>query len=164
VALGERATVQRLAETMRSHGTNSEAAIPDTVGDDWEGFTVCMHRADLHAQTTASMIAELRDDAPLRAWIALGNPCASVYVPAFPPTIAPELADPATWTRFAQLRERAEGAAEDAANVRAALAPVESDLWAEADVAFESGDVARLREFSVGAFRVVDAALRTLGV
>ena len=60
------------------------------------GVTVCMHLRDYQA-TTASMVAELPadPDAPIRAWVALGSPCASVYVPVFPPLGVPaELARP----------------------------------------------------------------------
>ena len=48
------------------------------------GVTVCMHRARATHATTASMIVELRTDAPPRAWACLGNPCAGVYVPVLP--------------------------------------------------------------------------------
>ena len=36
--------------------------------------------------------------------MCLGNPCSSVYVPCFPPAIAPELAEPDQWRRFSRLR------------------------------------------------------------
>ena len=84
--------------------------VPTDVDGEWNGITVCMHLRDYQA-TTASMVAELpRDpDAPMRAWVALGSPCVSVYVPVFPPRASPaELAAPATWARFAALRDRVE--------------------------------------------------------
>jgi dipeptidase len=120
-------------------------------------FTVCMHNPGKHSQTTASMITDLRrDDAPSRAWVCLGNPCASVYVPIFPPVLAPELGDPAQWHRFAGLRDRDD--------VAAVLRPVETELWAEADDAYARGDRGTLDRFAATAFAPVDAALLRLGV
>jgi secernin len=164
VGCGHATSVAALARVMRSHGPSDDAPIPVAVGDDWEGFTVCMHRADLHAQTTASMIAELRDDERMRMWICLGNPCVSVYVPQFPSGAAPELAEAATWSRFARLRDRAEASQDEYDAIRAALAPVERGLWAEADEWFSRGDEDRLRQFAVNAFAPVDDVLHRLGV
>ncbi len=64
--------------------------VPTGVDEDWNGVTVCMHLRDYQA-TTASMVAELPadPDATMRAWVALGSPCASVYVPVFPPLGVP---------------------------------------------------------------------------
>ena len=91
-------------------------------------------RADYVEATTASMVAELPADreAPLRAWVALGSPCASVYVPVFPPAGVP-----------AALAERRDvgpvrGAARPGRGrrrrsspaVRAVLGPLEAELWA----------------------------------
>ncbi len=99
VRAGEQATPRDIVAALRHHGSRAwgapgsdpaDVAPPPTdVGDDWSGVTVCMHVRDYQV-TTASMIAELRaDDAPLRAWVALGSPCASVYVPMFAPAVAP---------------------------------------------------------------------------
>ena len=94
--------------------------------------------------TTSSMIAELPADpgAPLRAWVALGSPCASIYVPVFPPHAVPAtLGDVDVWRRFAALRDHAWQSPEALAEVRAAFAPLEAELWAEADdVAPSEGD------------------------
>ena len=95
-----------------------------------------MHRPESHSQTTASMIAELRTDGRVRTWTCLGNPCCGVYVPGFGATVAPELADPAQWQRFARLRDAVEADPDRLAGVRAACASVETDLWAQADAAF----------------------------
>jgi hypothetical protein len=138
-----------LARTLRDHGA----------GNPRRESTVCMHRADLDVQTTASMIAELRNGAPPRAWVALANPCTSVFVPAFPRAVAPELADPVHWKRFSQLRD---GFDDD--DVRAVLDPVERELWQEADDAYGSGDREPCEQFAAHAFAPIDAALRTLGV
>lgn len=99
------------------------------------GITVCLHVAG-YESTTSSMVAELPADpeAPLRAWVALASPCASIYVPVFPPHAVPAaLGDPAIWARFAALRDYAWQGLEALAEVRAAFAPLEAELWAEAD-------------------------------
>jgi len=140
------------------------SALPDPrIGPDGSGVTVCMHVRDYQA-TAASMVARLPSDRAeaLRAWVALGSPCASVYVPVFPDSpggVAPALADPATWARFQALRRRVEADADALAAVRAVLGPVESALWAAADEV--AGDPA---PFVADAWRQVDAALAALGV
>ncbi|MDQ1476661.1 MAG: hypothetical protein QOE62_1890 [Actinomycetota bacterium] len=165
VAPGAVTTPADLARTLRSHGAGSPGdALPDELGDDGSGFTVCMHRPETHSQTTASMIAELRDNAPARAWVSLGNPCASVFVPCFAPAVAPELSDEAQWRRFARLRDGIEAAPSRLAEVRAELAPVETELWAGAEGAFATGERSPLDTFARTAFAPVDAALLRLGV
>jgi dipeptidase len=165
VARGCETTAGDLARTLRSHGLDRGAQeLPAEIGPDGSGFSVCMHRPESHSQTTASMIAELRPSAPPRAWMSLGNPCMSVYVPCFPPAVAPELADAEQWRRFARLRDRVEEEPAQLANVRALLAPVEAELWAEADAAYVSGDRSRLDAFARTAFALIDAALHRLGV
>ena len=99
------------------------------------GITVCMHVKGFQS-TTSSMVTELPVDpeAPLRAWVAPGSPCASIYVPVFPPHAVPAaLGDPAIWARFAALRDYAWQGPDTLAEVRAAVAPLEAELWAEAD-------------------------------
>ncbi|MGH8986876.1 MAG: hypothetical protein ACRDY6_23850 [Acidimicrobiia bacterium] len=140
---------------------------PTDVFDDWSGVTVCMHVRDYQA-TTASLVVELPRDrsAPMRAWVALGSPCASVYLPVFPPALAPaELADPVMWARFAVLRDRVEGerGGDELARIRAVLAPVEAELWESADDATARGP-ARQAEFVAGAWAGVEAALQKLAV
>ena len=123
---------------------------PIRVGQDFSGVTVCMHVRDL-AVTAASMIAELPPgagrDAPLRAWLAAGSPCVSVYVPCFPraaagpsPFVPVELSGEELWHAADRLRRRVEADPVALHAVRAALDPVEDELWAEADeVADEPG-------------------------
>lgn len=154
-------SVADVAAVLRSHGTHTGP--PPNAGADWDGFTVCMHRPDLHAQTTASMIASLAGDAPLRTWTCLGNPCSSVYVPAFPPAIAPELADAQQWHRFALLRDRVEADPSAQAEIRATLDPVEAELWVGADDAYATGARGALTAWATAAYRPVDAALLRLG-
>ncbi len=143
-----------LAATLRDHS--------DANGS---GFSVCLHRPDFHAQTTASMIVDLRTDGGgPRVWSCLGNPCVGVYVPMFPPAVVPELADEKQWHRFARLRDRVEGRPEDRAHVQAVLAPVEDELWAAADDAYADGNHGALGQFVTHAFAPVDAALTALEV
>ena len=161
-AASSTAGVRELAEALRSHG--ADADLPREIGDDWSGFTVCMHRRESHAQTTASMIVELPADGPLRTWTALGNPCLSVYVPGFPPLVAPELAEPAQWQRFARLRDRVEADPGLLPDARRVLADAEAGLWEAADAAVASSDDSRLAALAARTFAPVDAALRRLGV
>jgi secernin len=167
-----------LAATMRDHGHGPWGApggdldelspLPTGVDADLHGFTVCFHvdaPGLVVETTTSSMIAELPVDphAPARAWFALGTPCASLYVPAFPPEhVAPALADPATWQRFAALRDRVESDGAQLAEVRGVLGPLEADLWARADG--DARDVVTCALSVVEAWTAVEAALARLGV
>jgi secernin len=174
VATGAAAiTAADVVATLRHHGERAWGAPgtdpadvsppPTDVNDDWSGVTVCMHVRGYQV-TNASVVAELPvGEAPLRAWIALGSPCVSVYVPAFPATdIAPELADPASWARFAALRDRVERDGSELGEIRAVLAPIEAELWEEADDACADPD--RRAPFAVEAWARVDAGLAKLGV
>ena len=167
-------TAADVVATLRHHGERpwgapgtdpADVSLPPTeVQDDWRGVTVCMHVRDYQA-TTASMVAELPVDhgSPLRAWIALGSPCVSVYVPAFPPAaVTAELSDPANWSRFAALRERVERDGGELRAIREVLAPIEAQLWEAADEVCADPD--RRARFTAGAWRRVDAGLAELGV
>jgi secernin len=167
-----------LVATLRDHGDGPWGApgasnpsdaecspVPTGVDDAWNGVTVCMHLRDYQA-TTASMVAELPadPDAVLRAWVALGSPCASVYVPVFPTRSVPaELARPETWSRFAALRDRVEADPDALAPVRKGLAGVEAELWERADDAIAAHSTTALDECVAGAWAQVDAALQALG-
>jgi len=166
-------TPRELVATLRHHGDRPWGAPggaddvsppPPRVGDDFSGITVCMHTRGADT-TTAAMVCELPTDpdAIVRAWFALGSPCASIFVPAFPPAVAPELSRPDQWERFARLRDRVEHDAGALAGVRAELAPVEATLWDEAD-ACAQGSAADQARFARHAFEPVDAALLRLGV
>ena len=135
-----------LAATMRHHGDrpwgapgspiDDVAALPSGIDADLHGFTVCFHvdvPGLISQTTTASILADLPSDRdlPARAWVALGSPCASLYVPVFPPEgVPPALAEPATWARFAALRDRVEADDAALASTRATFGPLESELWA----------------------------------
>jgi hypothetical protein len=116
---------------------------PAQVGEDLSGVSVCMHVRDL-AVTTSSMIARLPHragrDASLRAWVAAGSPCVSVYVPCFPraasgppPYVPLELSGDELWNAADRLRRRVEADPGALLEVRRVLDPVEDELWAEAD-------------------------------
>ncbi len=160
--------------TLRHHGERPWGAPgtdptdvslpPSEVHDDWSGVTVCMHVRDYQA-TNASIVAELPADpnAPQRAWVALGSPCASVYVPVFPPLHVPaELGDPKTWARFARLRDRVEQNGDELGDIRAVFAPIEAGLWEDADDC--AADPSRRARFVPNAWPHVDAGLAKLGV
>jgi secernin len=167
-------TAADVVATLRHHGERpwgtpgtdpADVSRPPTdVYDDWSGVTVCMHVRDYQA-TNASIVAELPADpaAPQRAWVALGSPCASVYVPVFPPAQVPaELGEPETWSRFAHLRDRVERDGDHLGEIRAVLAPIEAGLWADADDC--CADAARRARFAADAWRRVDAGLAKLAV
>ncbi len=120
---------------------------PTRVGEDFSGVSVCMHVRGL-CVTAASMIAELapgvEDGAPLRVYVAAGSPCASIFVPAFPRTVAGpppfvpvELSGEELWRAADSLRQRVEADPDALPAVRATLKPVEDELWAEADDVLE---------------------------
>lgn len=175
VATGAAAvTPADVVATLRHHGDRpwgapgadpADVSLPPTdVREDWSGVTVCMHVRDYQA-TNASIVAELPTDpdAPQRAWVSLGSPCASVYVPVFPPAdVPPELGDPEAWARFVRLRERVEHDGDALHEIRAVLAPIEADLWADADDA--CADPRRRTAFTAEAWARVDSGLSKLGV
>ena len=171
-----RATVADVVATLRDHGRGPWGApggadehrahpVPTLVDEPTEAerVSVCMHVRDYQA-TTASFVVELRDDAPPRSWACLGSPCASVYVPFFPPQVPVVLGDPGQWQRFAHLRERVETDPDGLAQVRAVWAPVEQDLWDAADHAFAAGTQEAFTAFTAAASRRVTSGLDALGV
>ena len=165
-------TPAALAAHLRDHGEGPWGApgepdaapspLPGAFRPDGTGVSVCMHIRRFQ-NTTASIIADLPADpgVPLRAWVAPGSPCVSVFVPVFPPDAVPAaLADPATWRAFAALRDRVEADSSALAPIRAAFAPLEAELWSEAD------DVAphpeRRTAFVESAWRRVSETLTSL--
>src|SRR5262249_23566342 len=107
---------------------------------------------------------DLRTDRPIRGWACLGSPCASVYVPFFPPAVPGVLRDPAQWERFARLRERVETDPDGLTAVRGALTPIEHELWEAADSAFAAGTQESLGAFPDEATGLVTSGLDALGV
>jgi len=148
-ALAGSATPAAVAPLLRDHGDGS-------------GMSVCMHwEGDL--ATTSSMIVTLPTDgpAPIRAWFAPGSPCVSVYVPAWPTQhpLPRTLSEVAVWHRFDRLRRRTEATPSELAVVQAVMAPLEDELWAEADAL----DLDRVDEWNDSVDRRIDAALTGLG-
>ena len=143
-------------------GPEPPSPLPGDFRPDGAGVSVCMHIRRFQ-NTTASIIADLPADpgAPLRAWVAPGNPCVSVFVPVFPPHAVPAaLADPAAWRAFAALRERAESDDAVLPAFRDAFAPIEAELWCEADAIAPHPD--RHAAFVEAAWARVAAALARL--
>jgi dipeptidase len=176
---GRSAAARAVVAHLRDHGTGPWGApgsdepvvpAPTAVHADGTGVTVCMHIRDFEA-TTASMVAELPvdvgDSDPGRAWVALGNPCASVFIPVFAPSpstprasVPAFLAQPGSAHRFAALARAAELDATTLHAVRDVLGPVEAALWDEADTL--DPDPVRWREFALTTGRRVLGALDTL--
>jgi dipeptidase len=114
------------------------------------GVSVCMHLPG-RSVTAASLIAVLPADlpagAPLRTYVALGSPCVSIYVPAFPrtaagppPFVPRELSSEAMWRAADALRERVDADPDAIAAIREVLDPVEDELWFEAAAIVETPD------------------------
>ena len=154
-------TPRILAAQMRHHGERPwgppggdpahVSAPPATTQSDGTRVSVCMHVRGYQA-TASSMVVELPSDLdrPLRAWVAPGSPCVSVYVPVFPPMgVPPELGDVGAWKRLRSLRERVEADPDTLPEIRSELGPVEAELWESAD------DAAGVPERGGGVQRVV---------
>jgi dipeptidase len=170
-------TVADVVATLRDHGRGPWGA--PTATDDHtedhpvaplldtptqaEQVSVCMHLHGYQA-TTASLVVDLRADAPARAWACPGSPCASVYVPFFPPDVPVVLRDPAQWQRFARVRERVETEPGGLAAVRTVLAPIERELWEAADAAFAADTRQARTAFTANASARVASGLDALGV
>jgi secernin len=159
-----------LAELLRDHGGRSGLPDPD-IAADGTGITVCMHVRDYQC-TTSSIIAQLEPDRAPRAWVAMGSPCVSLYLPIFGAGVGilPDaLSRPETFARFTQLRERVETTPWDreksdasVAEIRSVLDPIEVDLWDEADAIADEPD--RHSTFTDEAWERIDEALVKLGV
>ncbi len=155
-------TAAATAAHQRDHGTGPWGAPgapeaprpvqppPGQIGEDCSGVSVCMHVRGLSV-TAASMIAVLPRDigegVPLRAYVAPGSPCSSIYVPAFPrtrmgppPFVPVELSAEELWHAADTVRRRVEADPESLAEVRAVLQPVEDELWADAEDVLERPD------------------------
>jgi hypothetical protein len=135
------------APGLRSAVPAPEAPVADEGSPDGTGWSLCLH-AGQTAVTTSSMVALLPADGdrPARAWVALGSPCVSVYLPVPAPgpgagadggpTGPPPPAaagDPEVWSRLAAVRDAAEGDAAVLGAARDEMAVLEDSLWDEAD-------------------------------
>ena len=110
-------------------------APPRELGDDFSGMTVCMH-IEGYMATTASMVAELVADAPIRIFSAPGSPCVSPYLPAAivggTVLVPAALKDLEVWTRCAVLRDQVMAEPSSLERIRRRLGPLESELFEEA--------------------------------
>ncbi len=194
-------TERDLARVLRDHGRGPTPAAgrgdgttpvdplpPAVIDRAGTGVSVCLHLTGVQA-TTASMITSMprssgHHDRTIRAWVALGSPCVSIFVPVFPfdssdPVDAsrPEgrdgwapWSDPVTWARFAELGHGLEQArAVDAANADDRLAAtahqwadLEAALWAEAD-GLVTAEPAVRRRWASTVWPRVDQVLERLG-
>jgi len=158
----------------RPDGDPAVVALPPAVVDRrGSGVSVCMHLTDVQA-TTASMIVSLPGDgAPIRVWCLLGSPCVAIFVPWFPfddGADLPQLASATTWHRFRRLRDRVEheratgpGSTEVLAAVRGVWAPLERELWDEAD-AIATADPPARTAWTATLWPRIETALLRLGV
>jgi secernin len=156
---------------LRDHGPASAPPEPADVSPDGTGWSLCLHAGK--TVTTASMVALLPADPvrPARAWVALGSPCSSVYVPIPVPDVVtgrrplplpPLVGDPDVWHRFAALRDAVGSDPGALATVRDEFSVLEEALWDEADdLGSEPGPWA---SFGLAAGRRVGAALDQLAV
>jgi hypothetical protein len=163
---------------LRQHGTPAGPGRPPTitpapaaheVTPDGAGWSLCLHAGET-AVTTASMVALLPVDPglPARAWMALGSPCVSVYVPVPVPDLVPGrrvpppavVGDTDVWHRFAAVGRSVGSDARALAAVRAELSVLEDNLWEEADGL--GADPGRWEAFGASASRRVRGALDAL--
>ena len=146
---------------------------PPVVDRRGTGVSVCMHLSGVQA-TTASMIASLpTDGGVIRTWCLLGSPCVGIFVPLFPfdaAGVVGELSLATTWQRFRALRDRVEQARCDdpastavLAAIRSVWAPLERELWEEAD-AHAPADPATRAASTATIWPRIHAALLSLGV
>jgi dipeptidase len=147
-------TAAATAAHLRDHGqgpwgapgvTGAVDPPPGAVGEG-RGISICMHGP--RSVTAASFIAELpsaiADGAPVRAYVAPGSPCSSVYVPAFPRTVAGpppfvplELSGEELWHAADAVRRHVEADPSALPPIRDVLRVVEDELWADADDVLE---------------------------
>ena len=126
---------------------DATAPVPTEVDEDWNGVTVCMHLADYQA-TTAPACRRSPPPTPTlvaRPGLRFGSPCASVYISLPTARVPAALRHPLTWHRFATLRKQVESGPDELAVVREVLAPLEAELWENADRAAQQGRRARSR-------------------
>jgi secernin len=147
------------AAHLRDHG-NGPWGAPGAAGpaqpppaggaEPGSGVSVCMHISG-GSVTAASLIAVLPTDltagAPLRAYVALGSPCVSIFVPAFvrtaagpPPFVPRELSSESMWRASDALRQRVDADPAAIEAIREVLDPVEAELWFEAAEIVETPD------------------------
>jgi secernin len=160
-----RLTNATLRSILRDHYEDGPVHRPGRATDDEHYFSLCMHAGSLQA-TTASMVVSLqRGDGPLVAWMALGTPCVTAYMPYYidgelPPVVSTGGEDPSSgglWWEFRELLTRVERDPET-------LAPQVRSYWdaVEAEVAARATQVeARAADLQARADREAVATLLT---
>jgi secernin len=148
-----------VAAHLRDHGNGPWGAPggggpaqppPTTATESGSGVSVCMHTPGRNV-TAASLIAVLPTDltagAPLCAYVALGSPCVSIFVPAFvrtaagpPPFVPRELSGESMWRAADALRQRVDADPAAIGPIREVLDAVEEELWFEAAQITETPD------------------------
>ncbi len=133
-----RLDVERVQRVLRDHYDGGDVHVPGASPAEERYFSVCMH-ADPVGTTTASMVVELAGDPskPLLAWMALGSPCVSTYLPAFVDIPLPaDLTDAGpsgAWHRFkALLTEVERGFVRRGRYVRESWSAFEAETIADA--------------------------------
>jgi dipeptidase len=110
-----RITIDTVKAILRDHYESGPLYRAGHDPEEAEYFSLCMHAGELMA-TTASMIVPLVPGEPPVAWVALGAPCASVYLPYYmdgeiPAAISRGGKEPSSdsaWWAFRKLVERIE--------------------------------------------------------
>ncbi len=108
-------TIETLKAILRDHYESGPLYRGGHDPEEAEYFSLCMHAGALMA-TTASMVVPLVPGEPPVAWVALGAPCASVYLPYYldgevPAAISRGGKEPSpdsAWWAFRALVERVE--------------------------------------------------------
>ena len=157
---GDRPTPVEAVAALRDHGPGEP--LPQSVGEDLSGVTVCMHvRGSL--ATTASMVADLATEASPRLWLCLGSPCVGVYVPTRVDSVPAVLGAEDRWRQAAALRDRVEADGPALAPIRGVLDPLEAELWQQADeLHVRTDDPAAHAAMADGAASRVDDAVVSL--
>lgn len=129
--------LRELAAILRDHAGCDRCIDPAREPDREEYYTICMHRGP--SRTAASMVAALerRPRGPRIAWVAMGRPCASVYMPV---PVAGELPEAlracgdepgsGLWWVFEDIAAAVEADPAAAVEVRAEFAALEARLAA----------------------------------
>jgi dipeptidase len=135
VAAG-RITSETLRGVLRDHYDSGPLYRPGRAPEDDRYFSLCMHAGELMS-TTASMVATLDVDAPPVAWMALGTPCVSAFLPYYidgelPPEVLQAGKDAscgALWWSFREVLTRVEAdPGELGPMVRARWAALEAEV------------------------------------
>jgi dipeptidase len=110
-----RITLEILKAILRDHYERGPVYGGPSDPGEAEYFSLCMHAGSLMATTASMVVALVPDERPV-AWVALGAPCASVYLPYYLDGEVPaavtrggkEASADSAWWAFRRLVERVE--------------------------------------------------------